>query len=121
MAQILGLDFVALQVRNLESSKQFYTEKLGLVPAPNSPPNAVVFQTAPIPFAIRLPSVNLDDSTHLGWGIALWLQCDHAEALCATLEADGVKIAQRPFDSPFGRTFIFIDPDGYAITVHGEA
>jgi hypothetical protein len=24
-----------------------------------------------------------------------------------------------PFDTPFGSTFVFRDPDGYAIAIHG--
>ena len=68
MAKIIGPDFLALQVRNLEASRTFYTEQLGLKLAPQSPPHAVVFATSPI---------------------------------------------------PFGRTFSFVDPDGYTITVHG--
>ncbi len=36
-----------------------------------------------------------------------------------TFEAHGVPIVQQPFDGPFGRTFSFVDPDGYTITVHG--
>ena len=60
MAKIIGPDFLALQVRNLEVSRTFYTEQLGLELAPQSPPHAVVFATSPIPFAIREPAVNLD-------------------------------------------------------------
>jgi predicted enzyme related to lactoylglutathione lyase len=119
MAKILGPDFLALQVRNLEASQTFYTEQLGLELAPESPPHAVVFATEPIPFAIREPAVNLDEVTRLGWGVALWLKTDHAEELCASLEAHGTLITQQPFDGPFGRTFSFVDPDGYTITVHG--
>ncbi len=118
MANISGLDFVALQVRDMEASRRFYTQQLGLVPAPGSPPHAVVFNTQPIPFAIRTPSVDLDASPRLGWGVAVWLKADDSEALCAALEANGVKIVQRPFDGPFGRTFSFADLDGYIITVH---
>ncbi len=55
----------------------------------------------------------------LGWGVALWLKCDDAGELCASLEEGGVAIVQRPFDGPFGRTFTFVDPDGYTVTVHG--
>lgn len=119
MSKIIGPDFVALQVRDLEASKRFYTERLGLVPAPDSPTNAVVFQTMPIPFAIRTPVINLDESPKLGWGVALWLKCDDADALCASLQENGVKISQPLFDGPFGRTFSFIDINGYNITVHG--
>lgn len=119
MAKILGPDFLAFQVRNLEASRTFYTEQLGLELAPESPPNAVVFATSPIPFAIREPAVNLDEVTRLGWGVALWLKADRADALCAALEAHGIPIVQRPFEGPFGRTFSFVDPDGYTITVDG--
>lgn len=33
--------------------------------------------------------------------------------------AAGVPIVFEPFDSPFGRTFTFTDPDCYAVTIHG--
>lgn len=118
MAKITGPDFVALQVRDLARSRRFYTERLGLVVAPQGPPNAVVFQTAPIPFAIREPAVDLEAVPRLGWGVALWLACDDADALAASLEAAGVTLAQRPQDGPFGRQFAFVDPDGYTLTVH---
>jgi hypothetical protein len=57
MAKIIGPDFLALQVRNLEASRTFYIEQLRLELAQESPPNAVVFATSPIPFAIREPAV----------------------------------------------------------------
>ena len=121
MARLIGPDFIALQVRDLAVAQQFYTEQLGLVPAPQSPPNAVVFQTTPIPFAIRTPSVDLDASPHLGWGVALWIACDDADTLHTALVESGVPIVQAPFDGPFGRTFVFRDPDGYMITAHSQA
>ncbi|MBA3947071.1 MAG: VOC family protein [Herpetosiphonaceae bacterium] len=120
MAHLLGPDFVALQVRDLASSKQFYTEHLGLELAPHSPPNAVVFRTEPVPFAIREPAVDLDASPRLGWGVALWFLADDADTLHASLQAAGVTIAQPLQNGPFGRQFAFMDPDGYTITVHGR-
>ena len=69
-------DFVALQVRDLERSARFYTERLGLRRAPASPPGAVVFATEPVPFAVREPMVDLDAAPRLGWGVALWLKAD---------------------------------------------
>jgi len=81
MTKVTGPDFVALQVRDLARSRRFYTEHLGLEIAPQSPPNAVVFQTVPIPFAVREPAVDLEAVPRLGWGVALWLACDDADAL----------------------------------------
>lgn len=118
MAKLLGPDFIALQVRDLDASRRFYTERLGLVPAGRSPPEAVVFNTKPIPFAIRKPMVDLSATDRLGWGVSLWIACDDADALHASLSAANMPIVAPPTDGPFGRFFIFRDPDGYAITVH---
>jgi predicted enzyme related to lactoylglutathione lyase len=118
---VAGPDFVALQVRNLEQAANFYESRLGLHRADVSPPGAVVFDTTPIPFAVRepLPGVDLDaPSAQPGLGVALWLRADNAQALHDALEAADVRILMAPFDSPFGRTFTFSDLDGYAVTVH---
>lgn len=120
MGRVIGPDFVGLQVRDLAASRRFYEERLGLEVAPQGPPGAVVFMTEPIPFAVREPVVDLDAVERLGWGVALWLGCEDADGLCAGLEASGVEIAQRPFDGPFGRTFTFVDPDGYSVTAHEQ-
>ena len=80
-----------------------------------------MFDTRPIPFAVRdpLPGVDLDAAQpRPGVGVALWLAADDAQAVHDHLVGVGVPIAVAPFDSPFGRTFTFTDPDGYAITVH---
>jgi len=118
MAKLIGPDFIALMVSDMDRSKVFYTKQLGLRAAPQSPPDAVVFQTQPIPFAIRKPALDLEAVDKLGWGVALWIAADDADGLHQSLKDAGVNIAQPPFDSPFGRTFAFLDPDGYRITVH---
>ena len=118
MPKLIGPDFLALQVRNLETSKRFYIERLGLTPASRSPPDAVVFETKPIPFAIRKPIVDLDETNKLGWGVSLWIACDDIEGLHTSLVSAGVYVVTPPMNGPFGRFFAFLDPDGYAITAH---
>lgn len=118
MTKLIGPDFLALQVRDLDASRQFYTERLGLTAAPHSPPDAVVFDTRPIAFALRRPLVDLDASPYLGWGISLWIAADDADALHRALADAGVTVVAPPADGPFGRFFTFRDPDGYGITVH---
>src|ERR1700690_3510465 len=51
--KLIGPSFIALQVRDLEVSKTFYVEQIGLTASPHNPPGAVVFNPNPVPFAIR--------------------------------------------------------------------
>lgn len=120
---VTGPTFIALQVRDVHRAAEFYQTRLGLRRAVQSPPGAVVFDTTPASFAVRepLPGVDLDAARpHPGVGVALWLHADDAQALHDSLAAAGVPIPVAPFNSPFGRTFTFLDPDGYAITVHDQ-
>jgi predicted enzyme related to lactoylglutathione lyase len=121
MMAAIGPDFIALQVRDLEAAARFYETELGLRRAAVSPPHAIVFDTKPITFAVRepLPGVDLDaDGARPGLGVALWLAAENAEELHDRLVTAGRPIVVAPFDGPFGRTFTFVDPEGYAITVH---
>ena len=68
--KLIGPSFIALQVRDLEASKTFYVEQIGLTASPHNPPGAVVFNTKPVPFAIRTPMVDLDATSKLGWGVS---------------------------------------------------
>ncbi|HUQ58546.1 VOC family protein [Lentzea sp.] len=121
---VTGPDFLALQVRDLTSAAEFYETRLGLRRLPASPPGAVVFDTAPISFAVRepLPGVDLDAAhPRPGLGVALWLHADDAQAVHDELASANVPIVTAPFDGPFGRTFAFADPDGYVVTIHDKA
>ena len=119
MSTIIGPDFLELQVHDLERAAAFYEQNLGLQRAASSPPGAVVFATEPIPFAVREPLPGTDlDSGQPGLGVALWLRAQDAQSVHDRLAAADVPIVAEPFDSPFGRTFAFRDPDGYIITIH---
>ncbi len=119
MAKLLGPDFISLQVRNLSASRAFYTEMLGFtIDSRFDTPDFVLFDTNTIPFALGEAKVNLDEVPQPGLGVTFWIDCDHVDELHTKLEATGVSIIKAPFDGPFGRTLIFIDPDGYRITVN---
>lgn len=118
MVHLIGPDFIGIQAEDLEAAKAFYNGKLGL-PIAEGPPDAIAFDSKPIPFAVRKPLVDLDAAKgHLGWGVALWFACEDAVALHDELEADGVPILYPPKDGPFGKYFAFRDPFGYTITAH---
>jgi catechol 2,3-dioxygenase-like lactoylglutathione lyase family enzyme len=118
-----GPDFISLQVRDLDASQAFYEQYLGLVRSQGGPPHAVVFETTPIAFALRdvLPGTDLASVAQPGIGAAIWLHATNVQAIHDALVADGHTIASAPIDGPFGRTFIFADPDGYQVTLHDRA
>jgi predicted enzyme related to lactoylglutathione lyase len=119
MAKLLGPDFISLQVRNFPVSRAFYTEMLGLpVDSRFDTPDFVLFDSTTIPFALSEAKVNLDEAPQPGLGVALWIDCDHVDELHTRLAAAGATIITPPFDGPFGRTFVFADPDGYRITAN---
>ncbi|GAA4499254.1 VOC family protein [Gluconacetobacter tumulicola] len=118
MPHLIGPDFIGIQVADIDAARAFYTDVVGLQPAPRSPPGAVVFDTRPIPFAVRTSVIDLGTTDKLGWGIAIWFGCDDADALYKHLVGQGVTIEFAPKDGPFGRYFAFRDPFGYTITAH---
>ena len=120
---VTGPDFISLQVRDLAASQTFYERFLGLVRSPAGPPHAVVFDTKPVAFAVRdlVPGTDLDAVPQPGVGAAIWLHATEVQEIHDALVADGHRIVTAPVDGPFGRTFTFTDPDGYAITIHGRA
>ncbi|KZX21966.1 glyoxalase/bleomycin resistance protein/dioxygenase superfamily protein [Rathayibacter tanaceti] len=91
--------------------------------SPAGPPRAVVFDTTPIPFALRdpAPGTDLDSAARPGIGAAIWLHATDVQDIHDALTADGHEIVAAPIDGPFGRTFTFADPDGYHVTLHDRA
>ena len=119
MAKLLGPDFISLEVRNLPTSRNFYTEILGFAVDPRfDTSDVVVFDTNSIPFALKETKGSQDQAPQPGQGVALWIDCDNVNELHARLDAAKVTIITPPYDAPSGRTFVFADPDGYWITVN---
>lgn len=120
---VTGPDFISLQVRDLAASHSFYAQYLGLRRSPAGPPHAVVFDTAPIAFALRdlAPGTDLTGVDQPGIGAAVWLHATDVQQIHDALVADGRRIVVAPIDGPFGRTFTFADPDGYHVTLHDKA
>lgn len=121
-----GPDFVSFQVRDIDYSATFYADLIGLsrIPAPN--PDAVVFSTGPdsTAFAVRrpFPGVDLDAATPApGYGIGVWFHSADPATVHERVLAAGATVVQEPFDGPFGSQFAVVDPDGYTVTVHGDA
>ncbi len=112
------LDFASLQVRDLEVSKNFYTNKLGFEVSEATNPAACIFKynKGEASFAIRKPIGDLEDK-ELGVGVSLWFAIDgRIEDLQAALLENNVQLLGPIQITPFGKTIIAKDPDGYNIT-----
>ena len=112
------LDFASLQVRDLNASKDFYTNKLGFELSEMSNPYAYVFQykQGEASFAIRTPMGDLDGK-ELGVGVSLWFAIDEKiEDLQTRLTEMDVTLAGPIAVTPFGKALSAKDPDGYTIT-----
>ncbi len=112
------LEFASLQVRDLEISKEFYTQKLGFEPLniPNSDACVFKYNKGEVSFAIRKPIGNLEGK-ELGVGTSLWFAIDGAiESLKAQFEDKGIETLGNINETPFGKTIMVKDPDGYVIT-----
>ncbi|PNY79335.1 VOC family protein [Deinococcus koreensis] len=113
------LDFMSVQVRNLEASQEFYTQVIGFEAAEPSRPGAVVFRNeGGAIFAIRLPLPGTDTSQDLGLGVGLWFAVGDADAAHARIVSNGGQVVSSPQPGPFGRMFVVRDPDGYLLTFH---
>ena len=112
------LEFSSLQVRDLEISKEFYTQKLGFELSEMKNPDAVIFKfnKGDASFAIRTPLENLDNK-ELGNGVSVWFAIDEKiEDLQARLAENGITILGKVMETPFGKALHIKDPDGYKLT-----
>ena len=114
------LDFISLQVRNMDKSKEFYHDILGFKLAEYQNPDAVVFEDGQgAIFAIRQPLADLSKVDSLGTGASLWFGWPQKiESLYERLQKENVTVLAPPFDTPFGRSITIADPDGYRLTFH---
>ncbi|MBF4988154.1 VOC family protein [Methylophilus sp. 14] len=121
MQQPTNLDFVSIQVVDMQKSEDFYSKALGFKKGISPNPHAIVFETgAGSIFAIRTPMPGFEHAEVRGAGIALWFRVSDADELYNRLVDEDVPIIKPIEDGPFGRVFILRDPDGYAITIHND-
>ena len=112
------LEFASLQVRDLETSKEFYTQKLGFELSEMKNPDAVIFKfnKGEASFAIRKPLENLADK-ELGNGVSVWFAIDEKiEILQTRFIENGVRVLGEIMKTPFGKVLHVKDPDGYKLT-----
>ena len=112
-----SLTFVSLQVRDLETSREFYANALGLELTQSPNPQAVVFASeSGAVFALVARRQNLDEVKQPGLGVAIWLRVFDIQNYhdCISQRASIIRGSE---ETPFGKTFLVADPDGYVLTI----
>lgn len=111
-----SLDIVILNVADLEESKRFYKEVLGLK-VKNESPNWVEFRLGETSLAIRPEPEELQDPRKVKWGHALAFKVDDVDAVYQHLRERGVHFLVKPRDEFYGRHAEFVDPDGHIFSI----
>ena len=122
--ELSGPSFVGFMVRDVAVAAEFYEKTLGFRRDPENfatnNPSAVTFLSYPVPFAVTQapPGMDLDSIPRPIRSPAVWFKTANSQVAYDALVAAGVTILRPPSDGRFGRTFTFVDPDGYAITIY---
>ena len=112
------LDVITLFVEDLAASKAFYTDVFGLEVIWEDDASAVVKMSNLIINLLRVTNAPtlIEPVPVAAPGASralLTIEVDDANAVCADLEAHGVKLLNGPIDRPWGRrTAAFADPAG---------
>lgn len=118
-SNLVGPSFLAFVVDDLAAASAFWTDVVGLEPALQSPPGAQVYQTSPIPIAVRVAREGevLESGQRLTAWFSLNGDVDEFRALLLQRGAH----AGEPQNGPFGRMFVLSAPGGFAVTIHAAA
>ncbi|HEY2794210.1 MAG TPA: VOC family protein [Micromonosporaceae bacterium] len=111
------IDAITLFVEDLEASKEFYRDVLGLPIAFEDPDSAVFNFANTMVNLLHAPAVpELIGPAEAGRGVrsVFTIGVEDVDAVCDELSSRGVKLLNGPMDRPWGiRTASFQDPAGY--------
>ncbi len=115
--QVRGVDFVLLSVSDMEKSRAFYRDTLGLKPAAEWPPYWYEFEAGDATIALGTPPPNAPQPPYNG-GMSLALAVADVKATVDELRAKGVPILQDTEDTPVCHMALISDPDGNLLWLH---
>jgi predicted enzyme related to lactoylglutathione lyase len=111
--RVRAVDFVVVNVADLDRSMRFYRDTLGMAfPLTEDGPRWKELDTPPVALALRL------DPQSPGVNAAIALAVEDVRAAVEELRAQGVAIALEPGESAVCYSAMIQDPDGNLLLLH---
>jgi predicted enzyme related to lactoylglutathione lyase len=114
-----GLNSVILNVNDLNVSKAFYENLIGLKLLTDKP-HWKRFQAGNIQLGIQPWKRGTEDERPVKHGVFLGFKVFDVDKTVNRLEKEGAHILVDPQDDEFGRYAEIVDPDGYIIIITSE-
>lgn len=116
----MSMGIVILYVRDLQKSRKFYTENLGLNVVEEQSDENFIMLNAETDTFLALESLKVvpagrakdPGSAEIGFMV------EDVDGTFAAWKAKGIEILQEPETMPFGRNFMAKDPDGHYLTIY---
>ena len=116
MIDITGVDYIRIPATDIDASRRFYGDILGLPPGPTDAGDWVEFQAGNVTLAVMTPETH-DDTFEPLTPSSFALGVPDVAAAKSQLEAAGVTVAEM-WDSGVCRGAGFTDPAGNRILLH---
>jgi predicted enzyme related to lactoylglutathione lyase len=117
MMQVRGVDFILLSVSDVEKSRAFYRNTLGLTPAAEWPPHWYEFEAGATTIAIGTPPPSAPQPPYSG-GTSFALAVPDVKAAVEELRAKGIPIHREHEETSVCHMALISDPDGNLIWLH---
>jgi catechol 2,3-dioxygenase-like lactoylglutathione lyase family enzyme len=116
LIDVEGVDYIRIPATDIDESKRFYGEILGLPPGPTQHGDWVEYQAGTVTLAVMTPETH-DDTFEPLTPSTFALRVPDVAAAKAALEAAGVTVAEM-WDSGVCNGAGFTDPAGNRILLH---
>jgi catechol 2,3-dioxygenase-like lactoylglutathione lyase family enzyme len=113
-----NLGFVLLFVANPKKSAEFYSDILESKPIEESPTFTMFSLQNGIMLGLWSRYTAEPHVKEVAGAMDLCFPTDNVDAMYEYLGKKSVTILQKPTDMDFGRTFVFLDPDGHRIRIY---
>lgn len=111
----LGVRHIHLRVADVERTRDFYRDKLGLEVSDEHPGEKVEFEGGRLWFGVWRG----DGPVPVTPAVVIGLEAKSVSAVYARLKRLGVAIPKPPEQESYGWSFRITDPDGYRIEIEG--